>query len=727
MKNGIKYSMLMLGILCLVHPIVAMEKQKRQLEPAAASSSTTGAKKAKLTHPLIEAIQESDLVALDKLLENEGIRHSINKPDAANITPLFHAVKKGNAAIVRRLVEAGAECTGTKAVETFVLACSYGHCDIVRYLLGLRPSLSTDHCKIKELLVIQNFEPMGSKNITGNNTINGIGAACLFGHAQLISLLVERGGSIHGTCVRGLNPLDIVFEKKHLEAAKVVVRHTTKTDIVRILERAFRYDFLALIEFLVDTYVPTMSHENKIQFLLHLAFSGNEALIEKMRPSLDNQEADALIFNGALHGCHLNILKQVLERNVVDVNVPITFERHWDGSFHAKLHPVNALDALLGYHLRDNSICNEVDVIPVLRFLDDLGLRSEHIFNFFNVAVKLNKFKIAACLLRLRVNVNGTDHNGKTPLMLVAESPFGEWKQAIDFLMDWRAKLPPLEQINQYPPLVRSYLAGKLTQKIGFLKFACKIGNCAAIEEFAATTSNEVPSYKVSLEDLPQAIRNELYPHHPGAPYVARGPMYIATVHGKAEAVRRLFRLGVGVDGVGFCRDCPHEINECSRIIAFKNYDKVLQAFIEYFTQKNELALLNPLLTYAVKYNRVAMVEQLLDAGIEVNNRSLPLITAVINNNEEMVVLLLRRGALTHYKDANKKDAFDYAQTAKIKQILQDAQQVNADNVTVFHEFFKIIETDKIPVTSIVTIPIRKDCHCLCMQLSLMTSSNMTK
>lgn len=151
---------------------------------------------------------------------------SLNSPLLNGMTALFLAAQAGHIAIVRRLIEAGADATIGRRDGTSCLfvAAKNGHTDVVAFLLSL-PGL---RAQLQEVYVERGYQYSGCTPVW---------VCAEKGHVDALQMLLEPASEMadaHARNVAGVTPLMVAADCGHYSAVQLLLQHCDYSDIVAV-------------------------------------------------------------------------------------------------------------------------------------------------------------------------------------------------------------------------------------------------------------------------------------------------------------------------------------------------------------------------------------------------------------------------------------------------------------------------------------------------------------
>ncbi|XP_041979704.1 protein TANC2 isoform X2 [Aricia agestis] len=169
------------------------------------------------------------------LLARGATPYSLN---ARQMSPLALGAKAGRAALVLRLLDAGADVGGSGGKVPLILAAAEGHDDVVEILLdhGADPDAvdadgipalgwATLRSKIPTAVVL--LDRGATIDLPDGSGRTPLGLAC-GGPAELASLLLERGASLERTDHTGLRPLDRAIGQRNVPLVNCFLKKGAK-------------------------------------------------------------------------------------------------------------------------------------------------------------------------------------------------------------------------------------------------------------------------------------------------------------------------------------------------------------------------------------------------------------------------------------------------------------------------------------------------------------------
>ena len=149
---------------------------------------------------LIEAVKEGNVAAVRALLESGA---DVNAQLAGDWTTLMHAARAGHVEVVRLLIEKGANVNAQYPHNWTALmhAANYGHVEVVRVLLASGADVNTQNADGSKALMI------AAKN----------------GHAEVVRALLAGGADVNSQTANGSTALMYAAQNERIEVVKVLL------------------------------------------------------------------------------------------------------------------------------------------------------------------------------------------------------------------------------------------------------------------------------------------------------------------------------------------------------------------------------------------------------------------------------------------------------------------------------------------------------------------------
>ncbi|XP_048242529.1 ankyrin repeat domain-containing protein 17-like [Haliotis rufescens] len=275
----------------------------------------------------------------------------INSRGEQNRTPVMVAALCGHGEVVKSLVSEGANVSLVDSIGNNILhlACAGGHARTVKFIL------STDMTDIDS---------------KGEQSLTSVMVAALFGHRDVVELLVNEGADVslvddggdnilHLACVGGdlntvkfilsrnmvdinsrgslVTPVMLAAQKGHTEIVKFLVSEVTDLSLVdddgdSILHWACVGGDVNMVKFILSrNMVDINSRGSPVTPVMLAAQKGHTEIVkflvsEVTDLSLVDDDGDSIL-HWACAGGDVNMVKFILSRNMVDIN-----SRGWWGT-----------------------------------------------------------------------------------------------------------------------------------------------------------------------------------------------------------------------------------------------------------------------------------------------------------------------------------------------------------------------------------------------------------
>ena len=289
---------------------------------------------------LYEAAKEGDLKLVQKLL-----RRGVNPDDTTGSkygsTALILASKKGHAAIVRALLDAGADVNhvNSKGNTALMRASRNGHVTIVEMLLAARANVNTvnnngqtalmpasakGHADVVAALLAAN--PPADANMANKIGVTALMIASDEGHADVVSALLAKGAKVNMAANDGYTALMYASYEGHIAIVAALLAadanvNQKDTFGVTALEIASAKGHTEIVEMLratgvrSSTYPPPILNQNSSR-----GFSMDD-LDEPQTPGRERAYAGALegmdgVLFGAARDGDLGLVQKLLQRGV---------------------------------------------------------------------------------------------------------------------------------------------------------------------------------------------------------------------------------------------------------------------------------------------------------------------------------------------------------------------------------------------------------------------------
>lgn len=160
----------------------------------------------RMANDIFHAVKVGDVNGVKKFL-GAGADVNARDKDGDNQTPLHYACRKGHAAIVRLLLDHGADVNVRNGLHNtpIGLACETdGHLDIVRILIDAGADVNAK-----------------------NSAVNGytpLHAACRHGHSDVARLLVDVAADVNARNLNGNTPLHVACRRGHMDIVRLLIK-----------------------------------------------------------------------------------------------------------------------------------------------------------------------------------------------------------------------------------------------------------------------------------------------------------------------------------------------------------------------------------------------------------------------------------------------------------------------------------------------------------------------
>ena len=196
--------------------------------------STVGVGTAAASESLVAAAKVGDARAVRALLAEQVV--DVDAPEADGTTALHWAVHRDDLETVELLIRAGADVSVTNDydVTPLSLACSNGNADVVEKLLNaganpeartagetvLMTAVRTGSVDAVKLLIAQGADLSATELESGQTMLMTAAAEA---HPSLVQLLIARGADVHARSVVGFTPLIFAIRAGDLKSVKLLM------------------------------------------------------------------------------------------------------------------------------------------------------------------------------------------------------------------------------------------------------------------------------------------------------------------------------------------------------------------------------------------------------------------------------------------------------------------------------------------------------------------------
>lgn len=328
-----------------------------------------------------------------ELLSEKGAKH--DEPDKAGIMPLHLAVERDNGALIRYLLENGADVRATANNGAHILHFLY----------------SGDEVDIVELLISKGADPNAKIPKSGISVLGLLFGHCA-GEIDMVKTLVENGADVNATTTDGLTVLHRAAENASAEVLRYLIDRGARVDakskagttvLSKVVENG---DAERCTMLLAEKGADLEERDKKGRTTLLAAADtySNRALIRYLVESGANVKARNSDGNSILHSESvlraLSLTKYLLDKEA----------------------PVNALNKLGVSPLH---IAVENGYLDTVRLLVDRGASPIGIdkarVSALCRAASMGETAIAAYLIEKGANVNHCDKDGMAPLHYAVE------------------------------------------------------------------------------------------------------------------------------------------------------------------------------------------------------------------------------------------------------------------------------------------------------------------
>lgn len=196
------------------------------------------------TDRLFRAIEKDETEKAIDLIKKTG---KTDCRDSAGNTPLIAACSRGNMAVIRELIECGADVNAVNSEnESSLLAASKnGHLETISYLLDnnadieirdnvgygvLHAAAGFGHLAVLEILLPR----IGSKDSPDAFGNTPLIYAAMYGHYNIVEFLLQNGADPDAQNVNGSTPLMEAAADGHRNTVEVLLRHNARPDLANI-------------------------------------------------------------------------------------------------------------------------------------------------------------------------------------------------------------------------------------------------------------------------------------------------------------------------------------------------------------------------------------------------------------------------------------------------------------------------------------------------------------
>ncbi|XP_018577146.1 ankyrin repeat and death domain-containing protein 1A-like [Anoplophora glabripennis] len=184
---------------------------------------------------LMCAARNNRVEVVDFLLDTlEDVK--IDAVDADGQTALFHAALFGNAAVVRRLIEVGAQLDrkNKESKTALHMACQRGHCEVAQLLLAheadmesrdeegntpLHVAAQNQQTELVHMLLDSGADP-DSENLKGSTALH---IACSLGCKGILELLIQHNAMLNKQNKCGSTPLHMACQSNEVDVVDTLI------------------------------------------------------------------------------------------------------------------------------------------------------------------------------------------------------------------------------------------------------------------------------------------------------------------------------------------------------------------------------------------------------------------------------------------------------------------------------------------------------------------------
>ena len=598
--------------------------------------------------PIMDSKKPADsvaIVSITKTLLEAGV--DVNACDSVGETTLYRASKAGDNNIVRLLLEAGAETSGSIRYRPLYAACKHGHTQIVDLLLchgadpDVLPASTKDHHSALRLGGLKIGAPVASSNSLP------IFCAMQKGFADIVNLLVKHGADVNKQDVSGKSAFITFLEL-------MASRRSKSSQVSNLLEES---DFGILKSMLLAGGDVNMVLGSIGQNALHIASSHGmcDVMTELIQHGADCSQLTASGISAldlAYEKSHETAVELLLQngakpdkKNSATVNSGSRYSRYDSYEFAMPLlckAVKSGKETMVKMLVKHGANVNESD---------DKGNSALHM---------ATSITVIETLLNAGANVNVTNNNGETVLSVACEKRQAD-TNVVEMLLKFGA------DPNACFPL----------------HSACKNNDPETVRLLLAHGANA----NLMKERLVNSYMR-IDASHRYVKCIEPSPLCFACKNGSEDMVDCLLINGAAAAFADSYGNTPlhFAVNRLEGNTSSDEYDPIVSALLKHNPPVNEVSGEGETPLYvACKKGRAGIVKQLLDCRAAVgltnsDSKKYPLMIACEKKFTNIATMLLDRGAdanVTNDEQTPLKLASANGDVVLVKRLLSCGADVN--------------------------------------------------